>query len=115
MRGEHSLSLPLPLSPGRGGFSPSLTLGYDSGSGNGTLGLGWTLGQVFIQRRTDKLLPRYRDAEESDVFVLSGAEDLVPALVQDAGGDWIADAFTAPTGEQVKRYRPRLETDFARI
>jgi hypothetical protein len=33
-----------------------------------------------ITRKTDKGLPRYRDAEESDTSILSGAEDLVPAL-----------------------------------
>jgi hypothetical protein len=32
-------------------------------------------------RRADKGLPTYQDSEESDVFILSGAEDLVPVLV----------------------------------
>jgi len=113
--GTASLSVPLPFSKCRSDFVPALTLGYDSGSGNGLCGLGWTLGQTFIQRRTDKLLPRYRDSEESDVVVLSGAEDLVPALLQDGSGNWNPDEYTAATGEYVKRYRPRLETQFARI
>jgi hypothetical protein len=31
-----------------------------------------------ITRKTDKGLPRYDDPEDSDLFVLSGSEDLVP-------------------------------------
>ena len=41
---------------------------------------GWSLALPAITRKTDKGLPRYRDADESDVFILSGAEDLVPVL-----------------------------------
>jgi len=33
-------------------------------------------------------LPQYRDAEESDVFILSGPEDLVPYL-EEKNGEWI--------------------------
>ena len=40
-----------------------------------------------ITRKTDKGLPKYQDADESDVFILSGAEDLVPVLVE-IGGQW---------------------------
>ena len=113
--GTTSLSVPLPFSKPRNDFAPAVTLEYDSGSGNGPCGLGWTLGQTSIQRRTDKRLSRYHDCDESDVFVLSGAEDLVPALLQDGAGNWNPDEHTAVTGERVKRYRPRLETQFARI
>jgi RHS repeat-associated protein len=113
--GTASFSIPLPLSKARSDFMPALSLSYNSGSGNSVFGLGWNLGYVFIQRKTDKLLPRYEDARESDVFLISGAEDLVPGLYQDGGGNWVEDEVTAPTGEKVKRYRPRIEGDFARI
>jgi len=109
--GTASFSVPLPISKTRSDFAPALSLGYDSGSGNGLFGLGWSLNHSRIQRRTDKKLPQYEDSIESDVFLLSGSEDLVPALL--AGG--APDEFTAPTGEQVKRYRPRMEGAFARI
>ncbi|HEY3035627.1 MAG TPA: SpvB/TcaC N-terminal domain-containing protein [Streptosporangiaceae bacterium] len=82
--GTASLSVPLPMSPGRNGFTPQLALSYDSGAGNGPFGMGWSLDLPAITRRTDKGLPHYRDADESDVFVLAGAEDLVPEL--DAAG-----------------------------
>src|SRR5688500_8779021 len=76
--GTATLSVPVPVSTARSGFQPALALSYDSGTGNGPFGFGWSLGQPAITRKTDKGLPRYEDAADSDVFVLSGAEDLVP-------------------------------------
>jgi Salmonella virulence plasmid 65kDa B protein len=78
--GTGSLTVPIAVSPGRSGFGPQLTLSYDSGAGNGVFGLGWSLSSASISRKTDKGLPRYDDARESDVFILSGSEDLVPVL-----------------------------------
>ena len=78
--GTGSMTVPIATSPGRSGFGPQLSLSYDSGSGNGPFGFGWSLSLPSITRKTDKGLPQYRDAEESDVFILSGAEDLVPVL-----------------------------------
>src|SRR5918997_93513 len=80
--GTGSMTVPIATSPGRGGFGPQFALAYDSGSGNGPFGFGWSLSLPAITRKTDRGLPQYRDDEESDVFVLSGAEDLVPLLVQ---------------------------------
>src|ERR1700722_11499589 len=85
--GTGSLSVPIATSPGRSGFGPQLSLSYDSGSGNGPFGLGWSVALPEITRRTDKGLPRYCDDEESDIFILSGAGDLVPVL--DSGNDWV--------------------------
>ena len=67
-----------------------------------------------ITRRTDKGLPQYRDSFESDIFVLSGAEDLVPVLICDDDGQPRHDEFECH-GYRVKRYRPRIEGLFARI
>src|ERR1051325_10024763 len=65
---------------------------------------------------------RSTDAEESDVFILSGAEDLVPAFkrnpdrsfVRDAQGHLVNDEESRE-GYMVKRYRPRIEGLFAHI
>src|SRR3989442_694815 len=86
--GTGAMTIPIATSPGRSGFGPQLSLSYDSGAGNGPFGLGWSLALPAITRKTDKGLPQYQDAEESDVFLLSGAEDLVPVLVQNAQGEW---------------------------
>lgn len=110
--GTGSMSVPLALSPGRSGFGPQLSLSYDSGAGNGPFGFGWTLSLPAISRKTDKGLPRYLDAGESDVYLLSGAEDLVAELAAD--GSRFEDGTTAP-GFTVHRYRPRIEGLFARI
>jgi Salmonella virulence plasmid 65kDa B protein len=67
-----------------------------------------------LRRRSDKGLPQYRDNVESDIFVLSGAEDLVPALVCDGKGQPGFDEFERD-GYRVKRYRPRIEGLSARL
>jgi RHS repeat-associated protein len=110
--GTASMTFPIPTSPGRSGFGPDLTLSYDSGHGNGPFGFGWSLSVPSITRKTDKGLPLYRDDEESDVFILSGAEDLVPVLLSD--GRRFEDASTAAS-YTIHRYRPRIEGLFARI
>src|SRR5512134_3754671 len=64
--GTGSMSVPIAASPGRSGFGPQLNLSYDSGSGNGPFGFGWSLSLPSITRKTDQGLPRYLDGEESD-------------------------------------------------
>jgi len=85
--GTGSLTVPLYASRGRAGLGPQLSLAYNSGSGNGPFGLGWSLSLPEITRKTDKGLPRYDGAADSDVFLLSGAEDLVPLLANN-NGSW---------------------------
>jgi RHS repeat-associated protein len=118
VNGTGSMTVPVYASPGRSGFGPQLSLTYDSGNGNGPFGFGWSLAVNAITRKTDKGLPQYADAEEADVFLLSGAEDLMPALVE-TNGKWTRDIVPARTvyGKQynIHRYRPRVEGSFARI
>lgn len=68
--------------------------------------------KLICARKTEKKLPEYNDAEESDTFMFSGAEDLVPALKKDDTGTWIKDESIDGL---IKRYRPRIEGGFARI
>ncbi len=115
--GTGSMTVPLATSPGRSGFGPQLSLTYDSGAGNGPFGLGWSPSLPSITRKTDKGLPGYNDGEESDVFVLSGGEDLVPVL-EFRNGAWARTSVERTLdGEAyaVQRYRPRVEGLFARI
>lgn len=116
--GTGSMNVPIATSPGRSGFGPQISLSYDSGSGNGPFGFGWSLSLPAITRKTDKGLPQYRDAEDSDVFILSGAEDLVPLLVQNKQGEWEQSPRQQTVDGviyQINRYRPRIEGLFARI
>jgi len=112
--GTGSLSVPLVSTPGRSGFGPQLSLSYDSGAGNGVFGFGWHLGLPSITRKTDKGLPRYLDHDESDVFLISGAEDLVPIL--DSSGQRCQLRRTVHgITYSIYLYRPRIEGLFARI
>jgi RHS repeat-associated protein len=95
--GTANFSVPIDVPAGRNGFQPQLSLAYSSGTGNGPFGLGWSLSVPGIARKTSKGIPRYDDVR--DVFILSGAEDLVPV----------------ESGENFTRYRPRTEGLFARI
>lgn len=114
--GTGSMSVPIAMTPGRGGFAPQLALSYDSGGGNSAFGLGWNIGVPRISRKTSKGLPQYdglpsyADHAGADVFLLSGAEDLVPEL--DAHGERLVIINTT---HEVHRYRPRIEGLFARI
>ncbi|MEV8369061.1 SpvB/TcaC N-terminal domain-containing protein [Microbacterium sp. NPDC064584] len=119
VNGTGSMSVPLSTSPGRSGFGPDLSLSYDSASGNGPFGFGWTLSLASVTRKTDDGVPRYLDEIDSDDFVLSGADDLVPLLVEDPPGTWHAPPATSRVVDgrtySVALYRPRIEGAFARV
>src|ERR671910_339883 len=101
--GNHSVPIALPA--GRNNFQPQLSLNYSAGSPNGPFGLGWVLDVPSVSRKTSQGIPRYLDKyyenaepsryEGEDVFILSGADDLVH------------------TGNN--RYRPKVEKAFARV
>ncbi len=79
--GTGSMRVPNATSLGHSGFGSQLSLDYNSGAGNGIFVL-WTgiCRYLSITRKTDKGLHRCWNSEESDVFILSGAEDLLPLL-----------------------------------
>lgn len=112
--GSSSFSIPLP-SPTARGYGAALELTYNSGNGNGPFGLGWSLNVASIRRKTDKQLPMYADSTESDTYIFSGGEDLVPRL-KFVGGAWVPDNGDSADGKfHIKRYRPRIEGAFAKI
>jgi RHS repeat-associated protein len=112
--GTASWSIPLPLSASRNSLSPSLSLTYNSGAGNGPFGIGWQADVPSIQRKTEKHLPQYQDALESDTFIFSGAEDLVPELISDSSGQWKQNKYTSGSAA-ITVYKPRIEGSFVRI
>ncbi len=115
--GTGSVSVPLTISQSRSGFGPQLALSYESAEGNGPFGLGWNLSLPSITRKTDQGLPKYNDAEDSDVFILSGTEDLVPVLVEEAG-QWNpqqSERTVDGVVYRIRNFRPRTEGLFARI
>ncbi|WP_374699412.1 SpvB/TcaC N-terminal domain-containing protein [Wolbachia endosymbiont (group A) of Limnophora tigrina] len=97
--GTGSFSVPVPLPTCRN-FSPSLSVNYNSGSGNGVFGIGFNVSIASIIRKTSKKVPTYDD---EDVFVLSGADDLV-AINQTSNSEY-----------DITCYQPRVEGLFAKI
>src|SRR5262245_10849887 len=95
--GSGNLTVPIAVPPGRNRLQPDLSLVYSTGHGNGVLGLGWGLSIPGVARDTSNGIPVYSD---DDVFLLSGAERLVP---------------TRPFADGAILYRPRTEGTFARI
>ncbi len=108
--GSATFSIPIPASPDRNGFGPQLALRYDPASGNGPCGFGWSLASPSITRKTDKGRPRYRD--DTDTFLISDAEDLVPVL--GPSGE-INDDHESVPGYVIHRFQPRIERTFALI
>ncbi|MCJ1432472.1 hypothetical protein MMC27_001829 [Xylographa pallens] len=96
--GTLSLSFPLQVTASRNQCQPSLSVDYSSGSGNGPFGLGWSLSTEAVSRKTSKGVPRY---EDTDTFVLSGHDDLVPLR----RGPDVIDGYV------VQRLRPRVTVD----
>ena len=87
---RYSVNISLP--PGAGGHSPSLSLDYESGHGDGFAGIGWKFGPGAVCRKTDMGIPRYVDgpngvnddhdgetdeADEEDIIIGLEDEDLV--------------------------------------
>ncbi len=110
--GTASFTIPIAVSPGRGGMMPEVGLTYDSGGGNGAFGFGWRLSLPAITHSTDKGLPRYRESDPTEVFLLESGEELVPVLSVD--GTPAADTTLDPN-HVIQRYRPRIESEFTRI
>jgi RHS repeat-associated protein len=113
--GTCSLSVPFPISPGRNGMSPEISLTYDSGLGNSPFGLGWHFSLPSISRKTSKGLPRYNDERESDVFLFTGVEDLVPKMAHPVKGGESQFLETKHGDWTVRNYWPRTEGSFTRI
>ncbi|MBW4680589.1 MAG: hypothetical protein KME19_10790 [Microcoleus vaginatus WJT46-NPBG5] len=103
--GTAALSIPIFTTPCRG-FEPQLSIEYSSGSGNGTFGFGFSLAIPDISRKTSKAIPKY---DNTDTFLLSSAEDLVPISGKQRTENIENINYT------VIVYCPRVEGLFAKI
>src|SRR5262245_53434782 len=90
--GSGSTAVKLALPRGPGGITPQLSLVYDSGAGNGAVGLGWSLsGPMSIRRNTDRGLPLYVDGPDGADNDADGRIDNPEEL----------DTFTGMNGEEL--------------
>jgi RHS repeat-associated protein len=102
--GTANLSYPLNIPAGRQGMQPQLAISYNSGGGNGWMGLGWDLSIPSISVETRWGVPRYDPDMESETYLMMG-EQLAPLAHK---SDWVPR-----TSE--KRFYPRIEGSFSKI
>ena len=72
--GTANLSYPIEIPAGRQGMQPNLALTYNSGGGNGWLGVGWDISIPSITVETRWGVPRYDLDKESEVYVYEGEQ-----------------------------------------
>jgi RHS repeat-associated protein len=102
--GSLSLSLPISVSPSRGGFQPELHLAYLSGAGNGPFGFGWSMSIPVVGRNTTRGIPRYED-DDYDI-TLSGA-DIVRTLLKDGS----LASLRSCEGFDITSFQYRIDSD----
>jgi len=85
--GSATYGIPLLTAPGSGGMAPHISLDYSSQSGNGPLGVGWSLGGLSVITRCSRTLaqdgaagPRGISLTANDRFCLDGQR-----LIADVG------------------------------
>ena len=111
LTGAAVVSVPLPLTPGRSGFGPSLALNYSSSAGNSVFGVGWSLSGLPSIGLSSKRLPRY---EGDDQFVFNGSDELVPVL-ELAEGTWEPVVHDENPDYRIYYYRSKVEQDYTRF
>jgi len=102
--GNASLGYPIELPAGRHGLQPALTISYNSGGGDGWLGVGWELSVPSVSIDTRWGSPRWDPQNETETYSMSG-EQLSPVAHR---GD-----LAARTSE--KQFYPRVEGAFDKI
>lgn len=101
----------VPLSEGRNGFGPALSLHYSSSSRNSIFGMGWSLsGLPFISVDTKKGLPKY---DGSDNYAFNGSVSIVPQLVK-SGGSWV-QKIEENADFWIYYFRAKVEDTFTRF
>jgi hypothetical protein len=80
--GNVSYTVPIQVAQGRGGMQPELSLNYNSGGGNGVLGMGWTLSGLSAIHRCPRTIAQDGAAgsinfDADDRYCLDG-QRLVP-------------------------------------
>ena len=99
--GAAGIRVPLRLSRGRGGFSPTVGVSYASGAGNSVVGAGWSLGGVpHISLDVREGAPRYDGRDE---VAYDGRTPIIPQLVEGTGQARVEETATY----RVHVYRPR--------
>ncbi|HET8661435.1 MAG TPA: SpvB/TcaC N-terminal domain-containing protein [Micromonosporaceae bacterium] len=102
--GDATLSYPIQVPPGRQGLQPRMDLSYDSGGGNGWVGLGWDLAVPTVTVDTRWGVPRYDSGNETESYQLSG-QPLTP----------LAHRGPVQPRAAERVFHTRVESGFAKI
>ncbi len=103
--GNANLSYPINIPAGRQGMQPQMAISYNSGGGNGWLGLGWDLSVPSISVETRWGVPHYHPTLESETYLMGG-EQLSPVAHRSA---------TLDDRTSNKQFYPRVEGSFSKI
>ncbi|HEU5145576.1 MAG TPA: SpvB/TcaC N-terminal domain-containing protein, partial [Chryseosolibacter sp.] len=106
--GNASIGYPLNIPAGRAGMQPQLTISYNSGGGNGWMGLGWNLSLPMISIDTRWGVPRYDSLWETETYTMNG-EQLTPVAHR---GELRP---RTNGGNEGVRFYPRVEGAFNKI
>lgn len=102
--GNASIGYPIELPVGRLGVQPQLSISYNSGGGDGWLGLGWDLSVPSVGIDTRWGVPRFDAQNETETYTMAG-EQLSPMAHR---GELVARSAE-------KQFYPRVEGAFNRI
>jgi hypothetical protein len=103
-----SMKVTIGTLPGRCAYGRRLSLANDSDAGGGLFGYGCSLSLRQIRHNIDKGLPKCDDSVESNVFLSSGVEGMVPVL--DDNGAYCSDTrSTDIIAYCIHYYRPGIE------
>ncbi len=84
--GSGQYAFPIDVPPGRAGHAPDVRLVYNTGNGNGVMGIGWRLPIMCVKRQTDKGLPRYDAAGRPDRYITGDGAELVLVEIHEQDG-----------------------------
>ncbi len=105
--GTANVSFPIEIPAGRQGMQPNLALQYNSGGGNGWMGMGWDISIPSISVETRWGVPRYSQTLETESYLLAG-QPLIPQVNRKT----FVNRNTSQTQTQ---FYPRVEGAFNKI
>ncbi len=102
--GNASFGYSFNIPAGRNGMQPQVGLSYNSGGGNGWVGLGWSMSLPMLTLDTRWGVPRYDASKETETYSLNG-EQLLP----------VAHRGELQPRTAEKQFHPRVEGSFEKI
>ncbi len=108
--GDAVAALNIPLSSGRNGFQPSLSLTYNSGGRNSVFGMGWSLqGIPIIGLSLKDGYPKY---DGTDNFSFNGQELVL--WLEEVGDEWLP-RISENVEFHICYYRTSIDSSFTRF